>query len=178
MMAQEKLYKDDLKAEQDKASHMEERAMHYVRLENDAMAREALKRKADSDANIVVLQAQVEAQTEMVTRLRGQLDALDAKYKEALNNRDALLARYRRTEARKQVDQVARDLDVTDYSSELGRMERRIRMEEARVGASAELDRDSNSGDDAASRFDSEENNNSIDADLAALKAKMNAGGQ
>jgi phage shock protein A len=178
MMAQERLYKDDLKAEQDKASHMEERAMHYVRMENDAMAREALKRKADADANIVVLQSQVEAQTEMVTRLRGQLDALDAKYKEALNNRDALLARYRRTEARKQVDQVARDLDVTDYSSELGRMERRIRMEEARVGASAELDRDSNNGDDVASRFDSEENNNSIDSELAALKAKMNAGGQ
>src|SRR5215218_7003142 len=95
MMAQEKLYKDDLHAEQDKASHMEERAMHYVRMENDAMAREALKRKSDSDANIAVLQTQVEAQTEMVTRLRGQLDALDAKYKEALNNRDALLARYR-----------------------------------------------------------------------------------
>jgi phage shock protein A len=176
MMAQEKLYKDDLKAEQDKAGHMEERAMHYVRMENDAMAREALKRKADSEANISVLQTQVQAQTDMVTRLRGQLDALEDKYKDALNNRDGLLARYRRVEARKQVDQVVRDLDVTDYSSELGRMERRIRMEEARAGASAELDRDNSSGDDAASRFDSEENNNSIDADLAALKAKMNAG--
>ncbi len=178
MMAQEKLYKDDLKAEQDKTRHMEERAMHYVRMENDAMAREALKRKADSEANIAVLQTQVQAQTDMVTRLRGQLDQLEDKYKDALNNRDGLLARYRRVEARKQVDQVVRDLDVTDYSSELGRMERRIRMEEARAGASAELDRDNNSGDDAASRFDSEESNNSIDADLAALKAKMNASGQ
>ncbi|MEO5953793.1 MAG: PspA/IM30 family protein [Chloroflexia bacterium] len=177
MMAQEKLYKDDLKAEQDKAGHMEERAMHYVRMENDAMAREALKRKADSDANIAVLHTQLQGQTDMVTRLRGQLDALDDKYKEALNNRDGLLARYRRVEARKQVDNVVRDLDVTDYSSELGRMERRIRMDEARVGASAELDQ-ANGGDDTASKFDSEEHNSSIDADLAALKAKMNASGQ
>src|SRR5215211_2343772 len=87
MMAQEKLYQDDLKAEQDKAQHMEERAMQYVRMENDAMAKEALKRKADAEANLAVLQSQVEAQSEMVTRLRGQLDALETKYKDALNNR-------------------------------------------------------------------------------------------
>src|SRR5947207_1557474 len=81
MMAQEKLYSDDLKAEQDKSSNMEERAMYYVRQGNDAMAKEALKRKADSDANLAVLQQQLQAQTDMVTRLRGQLDALQAKYK-------------------------------------------------------------------------------------------------
>lgn len=175
MMAQERLYSDDLKAEQAKANHMEERAMHYVRMENDAMAKEALKRKADSETNIGVLQTQLQAQTDMVTRLRGQLDALEDKYKEALNNRDSLLARYRRVEARKQIDQTIRDLDVTDYSGELGRMERRIRMDEARSDAHAQLDKD-NGGDDVASRFDTDEANTAIDNELAALKAKMRGG--
>jgi phage shock protein A len=175
MMAQERLYRDDLKAEEDKARHMEERAMHYVRMENDAMAKEALKRKADSEANIAVLQTQLQAQSEMVTRLRGQLDALEDKYKEAINNRDNLLARHRRVEARKQIDQTVRDLDVTDYSSDLARMERRIRMDEARQGAEAEL---SSTGDNVADRFDTQERNNAIDQELAALKAKMGMGGQ
>lgn len=175
MMAQERLYRDDLKAEQDKAGHMEERAMHYVRMENDAMAKEALKRKADSEANTAVLQTQLQAQTDMVTRLRGQLDALEDKYKEALNNRDSLLARHRRVKVQKQIDQTSRDLDVTDYSGDLSRMERRIRMEEAREGAEAELDRDQ--GDSVAGRFDTDERNTQIDQELAALKAKMGMGG-
>src|SRR5215208_6489798 len=59
MMAQERLFSDDLKAERDKSAHMAERAEYYVRQENDAMAREALKRKADSDANIAVLEQQL-----------------------------------------------------------------------------------------------------------------------
>ena len=48
MMAQERLFKDDLKAEQDKSEHLDSRAEYYVRQGNDAMAKEALKRKADS----------------------------------------------------------------------------------------------------------------------------------
>lgn len=177
MMAQEKLYQDDLKAEQDKARHMEERAMHYVSMENDAMAREALKRKADSDTNISVLQTQLQAQTDMVTRLRGQLDALEDKYKDALNNRDSLLARYRGVQARKQIDQTVRDLDVTDYSSDLSRMEQRIRMEEARQGAQAELNSSEAGGNDVSGRFDTDERNSQIDQELAALKAKMGMSG-
>ncbi len=177
MMAQQKLYQDDLKAEQDKAKHMEERAMHYVRMENDAMAKEALKRKADSDANITVLQQQLQAQTEMVTRLRGQLDALEDKYKDAVNNRDSLLARHRRVKVQQQIDQTSRNLDVTDYSSDLSRMEQRIRMEEARQGAEAELNSDE--GDDVAGRFDTDERNTQIDQQLADLKTKMGmSGGQ
>src|SRR5438874_1582763 len=116
MMAQEKLFSDDLKAEQDKTAHMEERAEYYVRQGNDAMAREALKRKSDSDANIAVLQQQLNAQTDMVTRLRSQLDALQAKYQDALSNRENLLARYHRAKAQQQITRTMSNLDVTDYS--------------------------------------------------------------
>lgn len=175
MMAQEKLYSNDLKGEQDKSAHMEERAMYYVRQGNDAMAKEALKRKADSDSNLAVLQQQLQAQTDMVTRLRGQLDALQAKYKDALGNRDSLLARHHAAQAQQKMDQTSRDLNVTDYGNDLSRMEQRIKMEEARTGAEAELDRDSY-GDSAAGRFDSEERNDGIDQQLADLKTKMGMG--
>lgn len=174
MMAQERIFSDDLQAEQQKAAHMEERAETYVRQGNDVMAREALKRKADSDANIQVLQQQLAAQSEMVSRLRSQLDALQAKYQDALNNRDNLLARYHRAKAQQQITHTMSNLDVTDYSSDLSRMEQRIRMTEARSAAEQELSQDA-AGADVGSVFDTEERNSAIDHQLAALKERMGA---
>jgi phage shock protein A len=175
MMAQERLFRDDLKAEQDKVRHMEERAEHYVRQGDDTMAKEALKRKSDSDANIAVIQQQLDAQSEMVSRLRSQLDTLQDKYQQAMSNRDALLARYRRAKTQQQVTSTMRDLDVTDYSGELSRMERRIRTTEARSLADTELANEASGDFDSA--FDDNERNSKIDSDLAALKAKLGMSG-
>ena len=174
MMAQEKLFRDDLQAVQARSRHMEERAEHYVRQGNDDMAREALKRKGDSDANIEVLQHQLDAQSEMVSRLRGQLDALQEKYQQAMSNRDALLARYRRSRTQQQVTRTMSNLDVTDYSGELSRMERRIRTTEARASAETELFRDAS--DDFDSRFEDTERSAKVENDLAALKSRLGMG--
>jgi phage shock protein A len=176
MMAQERLFRDDLDAEERKVAHMTERAEHYVRQGDDAMAREALKRKSDSDANIAVLQRQLEAQSDMVGRLRGQLDALEEKYRQAMSNRDSLLARHRRARAQAQVTATMRDLDVTDYTGDLARMEQRIRMSEARADAQTELNAEE-AGDNVGGRFDTNERNTQIDNELAALKARMGLGG-
>jgi phage shock protein A len=177
MMAQERLYRDDLDAEERKIAHMTERAEHYVRQGDDAMAREALKRKSDSDANVAVLQRQLEAQSDMVGRLRGQLDALQEKYQSAMSNRDALLARHRRARAQAQVSNTMRELDVADYSNDLSRMEQRIRMAEARADAHTQLNTE-DAGDDVGGRFDTNERNTQIDNELAALKARMGQGGE
>jgi phage shock protein A len=174
MMAQERIFSDDLNSAKGQASHMEERAEYYVRQGDDTMAKEALKRKADADANVSVLQQQLQAQSEMVGRLRSQLDALQAKYQDAMSNRDNLIARVHRAQAQQQVSTTMQNLDVTDYGSELARMERRIRMDEARAGARTELN--SEGGDDTGSRFDDTERNSKVDADLAALKARMGMG--
>lgn len=174
MMAQQKLFQDDLKDEQTKSAHMEERAEYYVGQGNDAMAREALKRKSDADANISVIQQQLTAQTDMVTRLRSQLDLLQQKYQDSLNNRDNLLARYRRAKAQQQVSNTMSNLSVTDYSSDLSRMENRIRGAEARASAETELNNDlSGSG---ANSFDEGDRNSEVDTQLAALKARMGVG--
>lgn len=178
MMAQEKIFQDDLKAEQDKTAHMESRAEYYVTQGNDAMAKEALKRKADSDANIGVLTQQLQAQSDMVTRLRGQLDALQAKYQDAMANRDNLLARVHRAKAQQQVSTTMQNLDVSDYSGDLSRMEQRIRMQEARANAQTELNSET-TGDATSASFDASEHDTQVDDALAALKARMgmSAGG-
>lgn len=177
MMAQERLFQDDLKTEQDKSEHLNSRAEYYVRQGNDAMAKEALKRKADSDANITVIQQQLTAQSDMVNRLREQLDALQDKYKQSVANRDNLLARYRRAKVQQQVTHTMNSLDITDYSSDLARMENRIRKTEAQAGAEAELSSD-NAGDDLSHDFDTAEQGTQVDDALAALKARMGMGGE
>jgi phage shock protein A len=171
MMAQERLFSDDLKAEQDKIAHMQARAEDYVRQGNDTMAREALKRKADSEANITVLQQQLNAQTEMVGRVRSQLDALEAKYKDALANRENMLARYHRAKTQQQMTRTMSNLDVTDYSGALSRMENRIRMTEARSDAETQLNNDTSS--DTTAAFDDSERNGQVDQELAALKSRL-----
>jgi phage shock protein A len=176
MMAQERLFRDDLKEEEDKARHLESRAEHYVRQGNDTMAREALKRKGDSDANIAVIQQQLAAQSDMTSRLREQLEALQEKYKQSLSNRDNLLARYRRAKVQQQVTKTMSSLDITDYSGDLARMEQRIRMAEARSGAEAELTGDM-MGDDLSNDFDDAERGTQVDDALAELKARMGMGG-
>ena len=52
MMAQERIFSDDLNSAKGQASHMEERAEYYVRQGDDTMAKEALKRKADIILNV------------------------------------------------------------------------------------------------------------------------------
>lgn len=176
MMAQERLFSDDLRGEQDKVSHMQERAEYYVRESNDTMAREALKRKADSEANIEVLQNQLSAQSEMVSRLRGQLDALEQKYKDTLANRDNMLARYHRAKTQQQMTRTMSSLDVTDYSGALSRMENRIRMTEARSDAETQLNSDMTG--DTSSTFDNAERNAQIDQELDALKSRISGGSE
>jgi len=171
MMAQERLFQDDLRAEQEKSRYMEERAEYYVRQGNDTMAREALKRKGDSATNITALQQQLAAQSEMVGRLRSQLDALQEKYQTAMSNRDSLIARHHRAEAQQQMTRTMSNLDVTDYSSDLARMENRIRMSEARASAETELNSDMSS--ETVDMFDTNERDMKVDQELAALKARM-----
>jgi len=50
-------------------------------------------------------------------------------------------------------------------------MEQRIRMQEARANAQTELNSELDT--DSGSDFDAAEQNSSVDADLAALKARM-----
>jgi phage shock protein A len=64
------------------------------------------------------------------------------------------------------------NLDVNDYSGDLGRMEQRIRMQTARAQAQTQLSSE-DGGDTTSSRFDAAEQNSQVDDALAALKARM-----
>ena len=109
-------------------------------------------------------------QPELVTRLRGQLDALQRKYEQAMGNRDTLIARHRRAQAQQQVTNSLQSLSTTDYTNDLARMERRIRGEESTSAANAEL----TASEDTSAYDDLDQQ--ALDAQLAALKQRLGAG--
>jgi phage shock protein A len=78
-------------------------------------------------------------------------------------------------QTQQQITNTARDLDVTDYGSDLARMEQRIRMAEARTDADRQLQADD--GQDVDGTFDTNERNAKIDDELEALKQRMSGSG-
>jgi phage shock protein A len=167
-MAQEKELENDLADAQKQVIAWNDRAELAVRHSQDNLAREALGRMNDATAHVTAYQQQLVGQRAFVTRLRTQLDALQSKYDQAMNNRDALIATHRRAQAQQQVNTAMQAISPTDYTNDLARMERRIRGEEAQATANADLIDDGTS--DYRTLQDAE-----LDDQLASLKRRVTA---
>ncbi len=137
----------------------------------DNLARLALKKQIDFEQEIAGMKPAVEAQSEVVSKLRTGLDGMKSKLEELKSKRDELIARARMAEAQNQVTDAIKVIDITDPTSELGRFEDKIRREEAKARGAAEL---------AASTLDAQfedlediEDDAEVEARLAQLKAGL-----
>jgi phage shock protein A len=143
-----------------------QKAKRAVDAGKDDLAREALRRKRDNDENAGVYKQQLDVQEAAVEKLKNQLRQLEAKYQTTLSQRDSLIARQRRASAQHEVAQSLTVLSPIDPSSELDRMERRIRGSEAEVLATLEM------GDESyEAQFRELDQDTDIEAELAALKS-------
>jgi len=93
---------------------------------------------------------------------------LEAKYNEAEGKRDVLIARHRATQAQRKVTETISQLPGFDSHSELDRMERRIRGEEAQAQAYSELQ-----GESTDFQFAELDHDADIENELAAIKARV-----
>jgi phage shock protein A len=172
MIAQEKLLEADMERNQALAREWGQKAELAVSRGADDLAKEALRRKIDYDKNAQAYTSQLVAQQEVVSKLKYDLEQLEQKYEGAIRNREALIARHRRAVAQQKVAKTAAQLTTLDPTSELSRMEERIRLEEARASAYAEVqNRPSLDEQFAALEGDSE-----LDRQLADLRAKVRGG--
>ncbi len=165
MIAQEKELEADMKETRTLALQWSAKAQRSVEAGRDDLAREALRRKHDNDENARVYAQQFQAQTQMVTKLKGQLRQLESKYQTTMSQRDSLIARQRRAKAQVQVTQSLTTLSPMNPTSELDRMERKIRGQEAQASAMGEL---ASTGFDA--QFEELDYDVEIEEELAALK--------
>lgn len=173
MIAQEKILQANMKRNRDLAEEWNQKAVLAVQKGRDDLAREALRRKTDYDENASVYEGQFTAQSQMVDKLKNELNQLESKYEDAKRNREILIARSRRAKTQQKVAEVSASLNTMDPTAELGRMEERIRLQEARAEAQVELQGDTLDDQFAALAADGE-----VDGQLAALKAQLGVGQQ
>jgi len=168
MIAQEKELELEVAETTKLAAEWGKKAERAVTAGKDDLAREALRRKRDNDENSAIYQQQLDIQKQAVSKLKDQLRQLEAKYQTTLGARDSLIARQRRAQATKQVADALVVVTPLDPSSELERMERKIRSQEAQAMASLEM------GDESFdAQFRALEAESDVEDELAALKASL-----
>ena len=140
MIAQEKELEADVNESTELVTEWNEKARRAVSAGKDDLAREALRRKHDAQENLDVYRNQHDVQEQTVAKLKQQLQLLESKYQTTLSQRDSLIARQRRAKAQQHVADRVTSLSPLDASSELERMERKIRSNEARAAATIEME--------------------------------------
>ena len=172
-IADEKRLKQQYEAELEKAQEWEKKAMVAVRAGRDDLAAQALARKSEHDRLAEDWQQQWMLQKQAADQLREALTALNAKIQEASRKKNLLIARAKRAEAQKKIQDTMAGMGDNAAFDTFARMEEKVMQQEAEAQASLELSGQLE-GDSLASEFKSLEKSSFAQNDaLAALKAKM-----
>lgn len=171
-IADEKRLGKKLAAEAAKGAEWEKKAMLAVRAGDDELAKEALLRKKEHDAITVQYQEQWQKQKLMVDNLKTALRALNSKIGEAKRKKNVLIARKRRAEAMKSIQNTMSGLSDTSAFETFDRMSEKIDQIEAEAEAGAEVAEEF-TGDILKHKFSELEATTGADEDLEALKRKM-----
>ncbi len=168
---EKRLYKQ-LGSEAKKSEEWERKAMLAVKSGDDELAKEALMRKKEHDSIAVQYQEQWQRQKALTDRLKTALKALNHKIGEAQRKKNVLVARKRRAEAMKSIQETMSGLSDTSAFETFDRMAEQIAQMEAEAEAGAEV-AEQYTGDILKHRFSELEATAGADLELEALKRKM-----
>jgi phage shock protein A len=171
-IADEKRLQKQGEQERATAKEWERRAMMAVRASDDNLAKEALARKKEHEQLAEQYQLQWQKQKQAVDQLKLALRALNAKIEEAKRKKTLLIARKKRAEAQKSIQETMSGLRNASAFEAFDRMANKIDQLEAEAEAGAEL-AEEYSGDVLAHKFDMLEASHGADSDLVALKRQM-----
>jgi len=171
-IADEKRLSKQAEQEAANAAEWERRAMMAVRAGNEELAKEALARKREHDELASTFKEQWTKQKTAVDQLKKALRMLNDKIEEAKRKKNVLIARKKRAEAQKAIQETMSGLRDQSAFETFDRMSQKVDQIEAEAEAQADL-AEEYSGDVLASQFQNLERNASADDDLTALKRKM-----
>ena len=171
-IADEKRLAKQLEQETSNAQEWERRAMLALRAGNEPLAKEALARKRDRDELVATLKDQWAKQKTAVEQLKTALRLLSDKIEEASRKKNVLIARKKRAEAQKAIQETMTGLRDPSAFETFDRMAQKIDQIEAEADAQTELAQEM-TGDTLAAKFDNLERNQGGEDDLVALKRKM-----
>ena len=153
------------------AERWEEKAVFALKKGEEDLARRALTRKSEHVKKADLFREQIETQQEIIDSLKSSLKTLETKlgtmrYQTAkLAAAESLEALHSTVDATSPADTL---IDTTAFDA-YDRLVDRVRDLEAQAEALAELTQ----GDDLEQKFHELQNNEKVEADLAALKTKV-----
>ena len=171
-IADEKRLQKQHKAEKNVAAEWEKKAMMAIRAGDENLAKEALLRKKEHDSLEKAYGDQWQKQKQATDQLKTALRALNNKIEEAKRKKNVLIARKRRAEAMKSIQETMSGLSDTSAFETFDRMSQKIDQIEAEAEAGAEL-AEEYTGDVLSDKFRQLEMTAGADDDLEALKRKM-----
>ncbi len=171
-IADEKRLAKQLEQEGANSQEWERRAMMALRAGNEELAKEALARKRQYDELAATLKDQWTKQKTAVDQLKKALRLLSDKIEEAKRKRNVLVARKKRAEAQKAIQETMSGLRDHSAFETFDRMAQKIDQIEAEAEAQTDL-AEEYSGDVLSSKFDQLERSSGGEEDLVALKRKM-----
>src|SRR6202035_4996665 len=171
-IADEKRLAKQSEQEAASAAEWERRAMMALRAGNEELAKEALARKREHDELAATFKEQWTKQKSAVDQLKKALRMLNDKIEEAKRKKNVLIARKKRAEAQKAIQETMSGLRDQSAFETFDRMSQKVDQIEAEAEAQGEL-AEEYSGDVLASQFSQLERKHGADEDLTALKRKM-----
>ena len=161
-------------AEQEKklAEDWEKRAVLAVQEGRDDLAKQALLRHNEHAQNYVGLHETWVKHREETERLKLSLRQLNDRIEEAKRKKNILIARQKRAEAHKRIQETMSSMSDKSAFETFERMAEQIEHEERKLLAAAEGNEDL-SGDSLVKQFQGLEHRYDADQQLAALKQKM-----
>jgi phage shock protein A len=171
-IADEKRLAKQFDQEAANAQEWERKAMLALRAGNEPLAKEALARKREYDELTATLKDQWTKQKTAVEQLKKALRLLNDKIEEAKRKRNVLIARKKRAEAQRAIQETMSGLRDQSAFETFDRMSQKIDQIEAEAEAESDL-AEEYSGDTLSSQFQQLERTRTGDDDLVALKRKM-----
>ncbi|MDC0677640.1 MULTISPECIES: PspA/IM30 family protein [Sorangium] len=171
-IADEKRLAKQAEQEAAHAAEWERRAMLAIKAGDDALAKEALNRKKEHDQLATSYKDQWQKQKQAVDQLKTALRLLNNKIEEAKRKKNVLIARKKRAEAQKAIQETMSGLNNASAFETFDRMANKIDQIEAEAEAAGEI-AEQYTGDTLAHRFGQLEATAGADDELLALKRKM-----
>jgi phage shock protein A len=171
-IADEKRLEKQAERERLTAADWEQKAMLAVRAGDDELARQALMRKKEHDQLTAAYADQHAKQKAAVDQLKVALKVLHGKIEEARRKKEVLIARQRRAEAMRSIQETMSSLKDTSAFEKFDRLSSRVDQVEAEAEAHAEIN-ETATGDVLRHKLAELEVTQGADADLEALKQKM-----
>jgi phage shock protein A len=168
----------------DTANHLQDQAKAALAQGNEALAREALSRKAAAQAQIDGMEPQHQQLAEQEQKLEQTLAALQKKVSEFRSQKEVLKAQYTAAQAETSVNESVTGISTTfgDSGAALQRAQDKIANMQARAAATDELIQSGvledvgGNTDDIQQELDEAGTAAGVDKELAALKAQIGPG--